>query len=454
MEKKQMDDLLERKIKDRLAQNAPEPDIVDKKMEEAYHEIRKLQRTRKRKLSVAVKFSSVAAILALVMIYCLKNPAIAAQIPLIGNIFRGLEGQVSFPGEYSKKSIKLNTVADLQDNRSKQEQPGGNMQTDQENDKISSAQTDQGENPNGSAQAEHAEDRVGDVQTDQVKDKVGNMQTDQAENQERDAKNYQKTMNGVTVTLSEVAYDNHAIYVAVLVQNEKDFVKDTLIPDGLCYDAQVKLYRADGSTEEFHYESEGRFVRTIEGEFVDTHTFKGIFQFSESGFDLLEYTACELTFLEFGQQLKTGETETIIVPDYGEVSQMIPDSVSYQGPWKFYLDFDGLEVSEQEVAVHDVNDKGFGIEKVVKTAFEIYAVPILPEGEKDYDYIATIWDADGKPLENRNWGDYLSMSHYGKDVSKVTVYLLKTKDFFESKGNNAYLQPEKAIYRTTVSMEE
>lgn len=31
MEKKQMDDLLERKIKDRLAQNAPEPDIVDKK---------------------------------------------------------------------------------------------------------------------------------------------------------------------------------------------------------------------------------------------------------------------------------------------------------------------------------------------------------------------------------------------------------------------------------------
>lgn len=69
MEKKQMDDLLERKIKDRLAQNAPEPDIVDKKMEETYHEIRKQQRTRKRKLSVAVKFSSVAAILALVMIY-------------------------------------------------------------------------------------------------------------------------------------------------------------------------------------------------------------------------------------------------------------------------------------------------------------------------------------------------------------------------------------------------
>lgn len=46
------------------------------------------------------------------------------------------------------------------------------------------------------------------------------------------------------------------------------------------------------------------------------------------------------------------------------------------------------------------------------------------------------------------------MSHYGRDVSKVTVYLLKTKDFFQSKGNNVYLQPEKAICRPTVSMEE
>lgn len=202
------------------------------------------------------------------------------------------------------------------------------MQTDQENDKISSTQADQGENLDGGVQTDPAEDKVGNVQTDPVKDKVSNIKADQAEEQERDAKHYQETMDGVTVTLSEVAYDYHAIYVAILVQNEKGFVKDTLIPDGLCYDAQVKLYRADGSTEEFHYESEGRFVRTIEG--------------------------------EFEQQLKTSETETIIVPDYGEVSQMIPDSVPYKGPWKFHLDFDGLEVSEQEVAVHDLNDEGFG----------------------------------------------------------------------------------------------
>ncbi len=206
------------------------------------------------------------------------------------------------------------------------------MQTDQENDKISSTQADQGENLDGGVQTDPAEDKVGNVQTDPVKDKVSNIKADQAEEQERDAKHYQETMDGVTVTLSEVAYDYHAIYVAILVQNEKGFVKDTLIPDGLCYDAQVKLYRADGSTEEFHYESEGRFVRTIEGEFVDAHTFKGIFQFCESGFDLSEYTACELTFWEFEQQLKTGETETIIVPDYGKVSQMIPDSVPYKGP--------------------------------------------------------------------------------------------------------------------------
>lgn len=37
------------------------------------------------------------------------------------------------------------------------------MQTDQENDKISSAQADQGENLDGGVQTDPAEDKVGNV---------------------------------------------------------------------------------------------------------------------------------------------------------------------------------------------------------------------------------------------------------------------------------------------------
>ena len=96
-------------------------------------------------------------------------------------------------------------------------------------------------------------------------------------------------------------------------------------------------------------------------------------------------------------------------------------------------------------------------QSMLKVAYGFFSneedVPMLPEGTND-DYVATIWDADGRPLENRNFGHYLSMSHYGRDVSEMTVYLLKTQDFLDYKGNNAYMQPEKAIFRTTVRFDE
>lgn len=406
MENKQMDEQLEQKIKEMLMDRAPESEIVDKKMQEVYNEIRKIKTARKKKVPFAVRFGTIAAILAIVMVYVVKNPAVAAQLPFIGSIFRSLEGDSPYPGDYSKKSIKLNDTS------------------------------------NESAQSDTADG------------KTGNTQPGQADDPESISDSYCKKANGVTVTLSEVAYDHDSIFLAILIQNDNGFVKDALYPNGLIYDANIKLTKADGSSKDFRYKSEGLFVKSIDGEYVDAHTFKGIYQFREEGVDLSKYVACDLKFGKFQQQLKTGKEETITVPDYGEVTRTIPDSVCYNGPWKFHLTLDGITIHKQETAVHDVNAKGFGIDKVVKTEFEIYAVPVLPEGTNVYDYVATIWDANGKPLENRNFGKYLTMSHYGKDISKVTVYLLKTEDFLDNKGNNAHLQPEKAIYKTTVRLED
>ena len=80
MENKQINDHLEQKIKDLITEIAPESDLVDKKMEEAYKEIQNMQTTAKvkKKLPAAVKFSAAAAVLAFGIVYCIKNPAIAA----------------------------------------------------------------------------------------------------------------------------------------------------------------------------------------------------------------------------------------------------------------------------------------------------------------------------------------------------------------------------------------
>lgn len=431
MEKKQIDEQLEQKIKKMLMEKAPESEIVDKKMQEVYNKIRKTKTARKKKLPFAVRFGTIAAILTIAMVYCIKNPAVAAQLPFIGSIFRSLEGNSLYPGDYSKKSIKLNDTSNTKDGL-------GPEQPDKKSESTQSGQDWKNET----------------AQPDTAGEKNDGAQPGPTDGQESVQNSYYKKANGITVTLSEVAYDHDAIFLAILVQNEKGFVKNTRYPNGLIYDAKIKLIKADGSSKDYSYKSEGLFVKSIDGEYVDAHTFKGIYQFREESVDLSEYVACDLKFEKFQQQLKTGKEKTITVPDYGEVTQTIPDSLCYNGPWKFHLNLDGITIHKQKTAVHDVNAKGFGIDKVVKTEFEIYAVPVLPEGTNVYDYVATIWDADGNPLENRNFGKYLTMSHYGKDISKVTVYLLKTEDFLDSKGNNAHLQPEKAIYKTIVRLED
>ena len=122
MENKQKDDQLEQKIRHTINETVLESELVSQKMQEAYDKIRKMQKTRKRKVSLVVRFGTVAAVLAVATIYCVKNPAIAAQIPFLGNIFRDLEGQVSFPGDYSEKSIKLGAASEKIDVRNRMRQ--------------------------------------------------------------------------------------------------------------------------------------------------------------------------------------------------------------------------------------------------------------------------------------------------------------------------------------------
>ena len=106
---------------------------------------------------------------------------------------------------------------------------------------------------------------------------------------ETDTPAYTAEADGVTVTLSEIAYDRDSIYVSILVQNEKGFVKKAQYPNLLFYDAQVKLQKANGKTKDFNYETEGIFTIGIEGEYVDAHTFQGIYQFHEPELDLSKF---------------------------------------------------------------------------------------------------------------------------------------------------------------------
>ena len=112
MKQKQMDQEIEMRIKNCMMNQIPESEQVNNQMNEAYQKIRQSKAAKKSRLPIAMKCTTAAAMLFLAMVYCVKNPAVAAQLPLIGNIFSGLEDQVSYPGDYSKNAIKLPAQAD------------------------------------------------------------------------------------------------------------------------------------------------------------------------------------------------------------------------------------------------------------------------------------------------------------------------------------------------------
>lgn len=87
---------------------------------------------------------------------------------------------------------------------------------------------------------------------------------------------------------------------------------------------------------------------------------------------------------------------------------------------------------------------------MTKSAYEMYAEPIFPEGKSDTDYCVAICDAEGKPLESQ--GEYAEVySIYGRDTSKVTIYVVDYITYMdECKGNNYVNLPKKAVYQTEV----
>lgn len=120
------------------------------------------------------------------------------------------------------------------------------------------------------------------------------------------------------------------------------------------------------------------------------------------------------------------------------------------GNWDFALD---VKLNREDTIIKELgetNEQGVGIQKVTRSDYEMYAEPIFPEGKSSTDYCVAICDAEGKPLESQ--GEYAEVySIYGRDISKVTIYVVDYITYMdECKGNNYTNLPKKAVYQTEV----
>lgn len=381
-------DFSEKEYREVLGANLTESDVINQKIEEAYDIIRnrsKVSARRKKGLKgLAIGMSGAAAVVVLSITVCMANPALAAKIPFIGNIFETVEGEIGYKGDYSQSAEKLVTPGEIQEDGS-----------------IDSP--------------------------------------------------YVQTSNGITMTISECNYESMAMYLAVSIESEEGFdeemVEEARLQDysSLYIESTAKADFSDTGYGEIIFDPAHGVAAPyyVEGKFVDNNTFAGIIRV-----DLLDMQVYD----------ENGSWQQI---------EKIPDEFSYElhitsiaadptegerlaGEWNFALDVKLNHENTIAREVNETNEDGVGIGTVTKTAYELNAELLLPEGESRADYVVAVCDAEGKPLESQ--GDIAEIyATYQRDVSRVTIYVVDYLTYMdECKGNNYGNLPDRAVFQTEV----
>ena len=168
---------------------------------------------------------------------CITNPAFAENIPLVGNVFKQLGNSLGFYGDYSKYAKQL---TDSTENA----QP---------------ADSDGSQEGSSNSQNAQAEDQ--------------NTTENNNADKTKDNESYSKTVDGTTVTLSEVYCNEMALYLSMTIHTEDKFPDTFITSDGK---PNIKL--SENSTVKYDY-MDGKsnlFNAYLDGKMLDDNTYAGV----------------------------------------------------------------------------------------------------------------------------------------------------------------------------------
>ena len=168
---------------------------------------------------------------------CITNPAFAENIPLVGNVFKQLGNSLGFSGDYSKYAKQLT-------------------------DSTEDAQ---------SADADGSQEGSSNSQNVQVEDQ--NTTENHNADKTKDDQSYSKTVDGTTVTLSEVYCNELAMYLSMTIHTEDKF-PDTFIR----FDGKPDIKLSENSTVKYDY-MDGKsnlFNAYLDGKMLDDNTYAGV----------------------------------------------------------------------------------------------------------------------------------------------------------------------------------
>ena len=375
------------------------PAELDVVVENSMMNIREQQRIKRRKAWIA-KGCGLAAAFACVVSIGFANPAFAAKLPLVGHIFEVMQDKFSYGGDYSGI---------------------------------------------GNVLEENSKDGI-----DKTDDKS---QTD-------NNKKYTQTVDGVTVTLSEIYCNKQAVYLSMEIHSDKAF------PD--MYNPQIF------TSEKYSFNpSQQGGCPVLNGEKVDDYTYAGLIRFDlnekvidtseiekiaddikEGATDydyekLIKVTevpdnfSLDLTIDQIRGDLKNppkldlGKTEEEIEQMSDEEWQAFmkewenanPDweekeATIYNGPWNFSLE---VAVNNDDTQVIDLESKvenGIGFSSITKDRFEITVYGLNKNPLDMGEYFPVLLDANGHLMSYGDGGCVNTVAINNSDVSTVDLFLV------------------------------
>lgn len=413
---------------------------------------------RNRRKRIMIRVATAAAALLVCMGIFVSQPALASKIPVIRNIFKFLQKDYSYQGDLDAVAQKF------------------------EESESTGADGQSGDNGEGAASNDNAQlgsasgsDRSGD-------DTDGTGTADSA---------YTKTVNGVTVSVSEAYCSVEAIYLSLMITIEEAFPETMLDMDG-----QPVIYLR-GTADYSFMPSRGGEAQgyanggtgSIEGKFIDDHTYVGIYRI-----DALDIFGNDVELRENYRTLEAFDMDYTIDQIIGDLAK--PEPLDYRGKtqadleamsdeeWRAFMDeitppdrnrfpnkyenwwFDGpftfalhIEMDNdntQVVTVDEINDTGAGLYQIVKTKFEITVEEKCNEERTEQGVFMVVLDADGQLLPNGSSSFADTYAINGRDVSKVYVYVCDYIEYMDDiKGhrndsNFKQILEERALYKKEV----
>lgn len=277
------DTRLDDKIKGTMQREFDVPDSVNAAKNKAFERIRsnqfkqdyandiaKKQKSSKKRKSIFMKGTAgFAAAAATFTVICISNPALAAQIPVVGHVFEALGDSLGFSGDYSKYAKPLD-------------------------DTLVKAELESETDGTEAAESEG---------------------TDDAQAASADSA-YSKTVNGTTITLSEVYCNDEALNIAMMIQTEDEFPATSQFQDtgliNLTLDDASLSFSYNQTADDEYNDVANAINSRLEGKMVDEHTFAGVYRIplSETNTDWQAYDKYSKALDAFYEEKGVARDET------------------------------------------------------------------------------------------------------------------------------------------------